>query len=457
MSRDYEALIEDLSFNIDEDIDVDMNILENIDGYISQGIKNAKKIKRRKKRKLIAAFSAAVFCIAFVSLIRISPAFAKAISNIPGFYNIVFFIQSDMGLADAIKNDLVQPINQTIEHDEVAITLREMIIDEKEGMLVYTIENKGSHRFIKLYDIRLMDNKGKEIKIDTAFPSNTGEDFQIYKRINRSLKFSFPDGTEIPENFTINIELKETENESLGPFIKLPYKWSFDINIDKNKFDNKIKNYDINQGVEIEGQKITFTSISITPMKSELYFEYNPNNTKKILSLNDIVISDEEGNIRKSTSFIGMPTEIGDNRYVMYFESSYFFESKELYIKGSELNAVDKEKELIVFDIDKKKIIQAPDDRLQLLGISSDLDKVEITFKLVGITKADMSGEYIPFMGVWQDNKGRDLNLLVRDGGGINIRDRNVIEISDNIEYPISFKLINYPQRIKEEFKVKVK
>jgi hypothetical protein len=99
---------------------------DELDAAIMKGFLQAKEGGVRKRRSIKWAFSAALVAIillTFVTTIRVSPAFAAYVSNIPGMEKIVEIISNDKGMMMAIENDYYQEIGEYVEKDSSVLLM----------------------------------------------------------------------------------------------------------------------------------------------------------------------------------------------------------------------------------------------------------------------------------------------------------------------------------------------
>src|SRR5690606_37734390 len=72
-----------------------MPVPDSIDSYITRGIQNGKRRQHTTRKRRYSGFTAAAFLIIFLLGIRVSPAFAAAVSQIPGMDYIVHLVRFD--------------------------------------------------------------------------------------------------------------------------------------------------------------------------------------------------------------------------------------------------------------------------------------------------------------------------------------------------------------------------
>ncbi len=432
-----------------------------IDEYIKKGIEIGQKKKKRLKVKKFLNIAVAVIII-FVTSIRISPAFAKYISTIPGLEYIVKLINYDKGIKDAVDNNFVQQVNMSEEHEDLVFTIKDMIVDDSKAIIFYSIENKGDHKFVFIETMEFKDEKGEDLKTSMSFEPFGNKDMNKEKKLEGVIDINFGEKTVIPDKICLNIRLKEKyfENSLSDKDRILTPIMSFKIPIDKKKFENMKRIYTLNQSIEIEGQRILFKDVTITPTRAAVKIEYDKNNSKKILGFNDISIVDENGEIRSTIRNGVFASTIDDNNQILYFQSNYFNNPRELYITGSSMKALDKDKLTVIVDTDSKKLIKAPDDRLKFISVGNGYDGLCIEFELGKDEVIDENHLYHIFSHSFKDSNGKVYDI---DSIGSRFCDGNkqriYYYINNNIKFksPVYLLIEDYPTRIKGDFKVKIR
>lgn len=432
-----------------------------IDEYIKKGIEIGQKKKKRLKVKKFLNIAAAVIII-FVTSIRISPAFAKYISTIPGLEYIVKLINYDKGIKDAVDNNFVQQVNMSEEHEDLVFTIKDMIVDDSKAIVFYSIENKGDHRFVNISEIEFDDEKGEPLIASFNYGSFINKDFSVEKKLGGSIELNFVEETVMPDKIFVRVKLRDNASEYI-PRDKdniLASTWNFEIPVDKKKFENMKKVYTINKIVEIEGQRIMFKDVTITPTRAAVKIEYDKNNSKKILRFDDISIVDENGEVRGTIKNGVSGSRLDDNNEILYFQSNYFNNPRELYITGSSIKALDKDKLTVIVDTDSKKLIKAPDNRLKFVSVGDYNDGLHLEFELEINEAKDTGYSYQIFDNRFKDSTG---NLYYCNSAGNSYSSDNnqsvYLSFSHNTKFknPIYLTIYEYPTRIKGDFKVKIK
>jgi hypothetical protein len=435
-----------------------------IDEYIKSGIKLGQIKKKKNKVKILTNVAALITFVILLTSIRISPVFASYVSKIPGLQYIVNLVNFDKGVSDAVNNNFIQPINISQEHEGLVFTLKDVIIDNSKAILFYSIQNKTNHKFVNIAEINLKDAKGKQV-ISCSTMGLFMEDISKQKELVGKVEFNFSAReTIIPDVLYIDVKLQDEDTNDTPSHDKrkvLASTWKFNIPIHKEKFESMKKVYTLNQNIEIEGQKILFKTVTITPTQISAEIDYDKSNSKKILGYDDISIINEKGE-KWATIMNGVSgSRKDDDHQTLFFQSNYFTNPKELYIKGSSIKALDKDKLKVIVDVDKKVLIKAPDDKLTLKSVTAIKGKPSLEFELLKDKILDKDKGYFVFQYDFEDSDGNLINQKASGGTHLNGTDRQYIDYTittdSKFKNPIFLTIWDYPTRIKGDFKVKIK
>jgi len=425
-------------------------IPDRLDEYAAQAVRRAYK-ERRSKRRRVASTVACVLAIAlFVTSVRVSTVFAAFVAQIPGLDVIVRMIQNDLndqGLQLAVENELMQPIGLSDEHDDIKVTVEGIIMDEVRMNLFYTVEMKhGNGETIPLghRNIEFEGDPQPHWKISTMSGYQQDPDNPNIHRATVNLEFD-EQMEVIPEQATFLLEIPGYTGD-----------WRIPFTIDTSKFTGMKETITIGQTVSVEGQSFTFTEAVMYPTRILLKLKLDPNNAKQILGFRDLHILNERGE-KLTSSIASGPDE--SNEMTFYFESNYLAMPKELYIEGGKLSALDKDKLELVIDLDREKIVRAPDDRITLDEVWRSDDVISIYYSMHGLAKEDLfsysiGGEFHDETGTIYNSTGTSTSSTSEDIG----KQDGMFQIPNKpYQGLLTFKVHSYPTFIKEPFRVKVK
>ncbi len=301
---------------------------------------------------MLSLAAAAILFIGFFTSVRLSPAFADYITVIPGMEKLVELIRFDKGKMMAIENDYYEEINVSEEKNGLTFTVDGVIADEESMVLFYSLESSEKQKELTIEEVHLERVDGK--KLDFGSYSG-GRDF-----ISQEGETSFNDifeyhfQTPLKErSFRLRVKVK---NERQTEEYLLKFELKKDI--------QKKKTIKLDKTVTIEGQKITLEKAEIYPLRVAVHVKMDPSNTKKLLEFEDIRLVDEQGQTWNKIADGVTASRISDDEAIIYLQSNYFNEPKELYLILNKIQAVDKEDANIVIDTQKKQILKQPDGNL---------------------------------------------------------------------------------------------
>ena len=101
---------------------------QELDFAIEKAIRRGKRAKRGRMLPLAAA----VFVLAFLLSINLSPAFASFVSDVPGMETLVNFLRCDKGLRRGIDEGADQVVDQTVTSQGISLTIQGVIYDGKK-------------------------------------------------------------------------------------------------------------------------------------------------------------------------------------------------------------------------------------------------------------------------------------------------------------------------------------
>ena len=436
-----------------------------IDDYIKRGINLGQVKKKRIKIRIYSNVAVLIIFVFFSASIRVSPVFASYISKVPGLQYLVNLINYDKGIKDAVENNFILNINMSQEHEGLVFTIKDIIIDNSKAILFYSIQNKTNHKFVNIAEIKLKDENGKDVIASSGFDLFVNKNMMDQMELLGKVEFNFSnEETIIPDRLFIDVKLQdEVTNESISQDKRniLISTWKFNIPIDKEKLKNMKVVYNLNQNIEIHGQKIFFKTVTITPTQISAEIEYDKSNSKKILGYDDIEIVNEKGE-KWATIMNGVSgTRKDDDHQTLFFQSNYFTNPKELYIKGSSIKSLDKDKLKVIVDVDKKVLLKSPDDKLTLKSATVIKGKTSLEFELLKDKILDKDKGYFVFQYDFEDTDGNLINQKASGETHLNGTDRQYIyyTITNDSKFknPIFLTIWDYPTRIKGDFKVKIK
>lgn len=418
--------------------------LESLDEAIFNGFHTAKLEKKRQSRRnkwLFTAAAAAIILVGFFTTVRLSPAFANYVSSIPGMEKIVELIQTDKGRMLAVENDYYQKIGVSQEKQGLKFTIDGVIADENGLVLFYTLTSKEKQKMLETTNVQLESLDGKGLDLGTTMAGN-----RLYSdegTTNYSDLYEF--------YLQSPLKAKQFKLKVLGKSEKQKEEFTLTFNL-KKEIQPK-KSYVLNKTVSIEGQKISFLKADIYPLRAAIHVKMDPNNSKRIFSFDDLRLVDENGETwNKITNGI-TANQISPEEAIIYLQSNYFREPKELYLVLNKIQAVDKDESHIIVDPINKKILKQPKGSfLSNLRIEGN----ELIFDM----HAKKEFHAFPFTKI-TDASGKEIlsnysSILANDEEGVTELHVHIPNMNKR-QNPIFLELSSYPTWIKGNEKIKIK
>lgn len=443
-----------------------------IDAYIARGIESGRKKKRQKRLKQLSGMIACLVLALLITGIRVSPVLAANVAKIPGLKYIVELVRFDKGLTSAIDNNYIQNVDKVCEKSGIKLTVKDIIADNSGIIIFYSIENKGNYKWPQIAETKLLDANGNQLKLSCSYGYSPSEE----KSYDGKIDFHFvndPENdlqpAELPNKVILQTQIAVSGNitnsadsqpvaanrADASEQKKLEGVWSIEIAVDKTKFSQNEKVYDIGQRIIVEDQKIIFENIKIYPTKSILSVRFDPTNSKRIFTFEDLKLIDQNGEEWGRINN-GMTGTIGENSQTLYFQSNYFYTPKELYLTGSSVRALDKEKCHFEVDIEKKELIYSPYNLLSVSRFSLYGSNLSLELLLQN-AQEDLHNNY-DISNEAYDAAGNKVEIT-SSGMGSSEKESFLhyeLRLAEKTKGPITFKIHDYPSRIKKNFKIKI-
>ncbi|RUS45934.1 DUF4179 domain-containing protein [Cohnella sp. AR92] len=453
-----------------EESPLDAKLSEAIRAGIRAGKGEQRRRRRSSAKRWISIASAGVIVLASLLSIRVSPVFAAMVRDIPGLERFVELIENgDRGVRYAIENEYYQPLGLSQEIDGRTFTVQGMVVDEARMVVFYELRNSDKEKPLELISERLRDQSGKEIRgmYGGHQPDITQEKGQnvvtgtidIWQEMNRN---GWPEEVEL-EVKTLAVQSAESAGtqsfiparhpelpsaeaslppQDDGPSFRVAF------SIDPDSYKDKKQEIPIGQAIEAEGQRIEFEKAVLSPLRVTIYLSYDENNSKQVLDSGDLKLVDDTGEVWGGW--------IDKTHQVYYFENNYFNRPKKLSLEGSWFRAIDKDKMTVTVDLDKQKLLEAPDDRLKLSSVGGRGSGTRrLTFSLSGVAPDDamsysIMNEFTDATGTENTTKGSGTwhqSGVGEQSSYYDIEDKPYVQ-------PLTFKVFSYPSYIRQEYRI---
>ncbi|WP_025785442.1 DUF4179 domain-containing protein [Sporosarcina sp. D27] len=348
--------------------------LDEADQMIRAGIAKAKadrsKKNRRRKRIMWSAALSAILVLTFVTSIRVSTAFANTVASIPGMEPFVAMIQQDKGLQAIFKEDYYQKIGASQTVRDFTMTIDGVILDETGMNVYYTIESTKKMKTASVNTIEISNSRPMP-EAGISYGGMSANDVFTYQEV---MEITFSKRNVFADlNFTVEAEMDIDSSEVV-----------FSIPFEVPEQTKPSKPYVLNKVMEMDGQHFIIDEVVISLLRVGVQITFNPNNTKKILSFEDMRLVDEKGEvwseIANGVSAFG--NERGKTTHTFFLQSNYFSKPKKLYLQINKAQAVKQEQAFLEVNTDTKELLSYPDGpQLQLVDASRNGIDLLLTVK----------------------------------------------------------------------------
>ncbi|MBY0202473.1 DUF4179 domain-containing protein [Paenibacillus cucumis (ex Kampfer et al. 2016)] len=406
---------------------------------VQAGIQQASRKRKTRLRWLTSSISAAALILLFTGCIRVSPAFASFVEQLPGMEGVVNLIRQDKGLMMAIDQSLLQKVGITDEHNGGSVTVEGIITDDSRMVIFYKMKGmKNTEKFD--YDIDLLDVNGKDLPVGFGYSTiHFDSDDPVYENY---IDVIFTDQAPPPDVLTVVFKSRDKAN---------PGVWKVTMPVDKNLTKGMKEVIPVNETLVVDGQRIQVKQATMYPTRLVLDVQIDPNNSKKIFGLSDLQLVDEQGRAWRTD------TAIGEDTRSIYFESMYFSKPKKLTLQGSGFSGLDKKELDFSLDLKTREITGGPSG-LQMLGSKvegknlivdfSVPDSMEDSFVLAFSKVKDSTGKTYQTPGAsWSPGYGKD-----QDHTTVSI----TIEHGAKLQGQLQMKIATYPSKVKSPFSLEI-
>lgn len=362
----------------------------------------------------------------------------------------------DYGAIQAIKSDFMQDIGASCEHDGITFTVDHIIVDEKRLMILYTIKSNRKKGFLNNMLYEVCDGEGNALPLARFFPTSD-MDIKKNRLYQNHLNFVFED-SQVPDRIQLNLNLRISEHTHLKDHASLErgqhsmvdsdantYPWHVSFPINHQPFQDKKIVYDFKKSCIIDNQKIYIHGLTIYPTIAVVNMSYDQENTKEIFELVDFSIMEHDKTFGGPIG--GLVRSGTKDHYSLYLESNYFgTDSKQLSLTGKGIKALSKHALQVIVNIDNKKIIQSPDNQIEVDKITNEY--ISIKYPLDGLQ----------FDTAFVDGEGQVHETNVQSYESDNDGYYALIYLPEDKQLvsPLTLTIISYPTITEHPFEVKI-
>ena len=443
---------------------METEVPQNLHEYVQKGLDKRPSAKNARLPLRVCATILTVLAM-FTATIRLSPAFAQAVSTIPGLEYIVDLIYPDSSLMLAHEMGYTQPVGEKNTMDGISISVDGIMADESGYVIFYTVENNSPYKYISIEYVQIK-NEGLDYSLSHE------QILSDSKISNGKINCILRDKTEMPESLDIIFSLSagdslNTFGDGLNNLLPPDSTMEITANIDKGIFLGDKKEYKLAEEFTIDQQRIFFDTLTVYPTRAELKIYFDESNTMEVFDFENLHLKDEKGNSYKLTEDHLSKSRLPNENSVLYtFQSNYLFDCRELYICADGIRALDKDDLYVKVKPKTGEILNSNINGLSFDYFGTDPDNYNGAKKSRNVLSFWISTDKVRHYTVFDSfvyDENRDILFEAQGTGTIVAADKSKLQAyiyfseDESIDEIIYLKLIDYPNVIASDMTIKAK
>lgn len=278
-------------------------------------------------------------------------------------------ISRDSSLASAMDQNLIQPVFHGVEKAGLGMEIMGTVSDGRQVFILYSVQNNTGQTVIHAgfsLDFGKFEAADKGARLEMAGSDNEIRAGQTVYFVYSNYLSPKPD---YPKDVKYNVILTQISEKALQSSSS-KYRTSLDVpfKLDLGLLKDQNRTWIAKQDLTVGGQKLKVRQVLFTPLSTYVDVEVDERNAKQIFGLiNPVLIGKSGDKIIKSYYPAVISADNSENYTdrskltLVYKGSSEYAQLDSLSLKTFGIAALDKNQMKIVVDLDKKKIIEAPD------------------------------------------------------------------------------------------------
>lgn len=273
-------------------------------------------------------------------------------------------------LASAMNQNLIQPVFQGAEKAGLRVEIMGTVSDGRQVFILYRVQNNTGETVIHA-KFSLDFGKFEAADIGASLEMTGSDNNEIRAGETKCFVYSnnLAPETDYPSNVKYNVILTQISDKALSSSSN-KYRTSLDVPFELNTglLKDQNRTWIAKQDLAVGGQKLKVKQVLFTPLNTYVDVEVDALNSKQIFGLiNPVLIGKSGDKIIKSYYPSILSADNSENYTdrskftLVYKGSSEYSQLDSLSLKTFGIAALDKNQMKIVVDLDKKKIIEAPD------------------------------------------------------------------------------------------------
>ena len=415
---------------------------------------------------------AACTMLIFTGAVNVSPAFATTAAKVPIVRELVEAVAFDPSMKAAIAHNYVQLVKQSAEDNGYAIHVEYLVADPRNLTVYYQMDEITDANFAQHEQYRfmfdLLDTEGNQLG---GYGSSWG--YPLHEEEQEALnevKFYFTGEELLPEQVQLQmivqkaLPLSEEEQKKLESNRELsglegliaqfeePMRQyeqvaclTVPLTIDQSNLFH-VRTLELNQTVEIEGQKVTFDKVEIYPTQVRVLWHEDATNTHLFQGFNMELQNKKRNklvNISNGVSGIG---SLGTPQQT-WLESSWFSDEVEYQLAITRYALIPKTARTVTYDYATGTCTNLPSYGRLVQAVPCDTG-LFMEFEFDSTTDA-VYGNVLQHKAVTKEGSGSIYDKTSESNG--NYRFYNNFIVPDYEDGPITFQLNWAPPHILSE------
>lgn len=374
------------------------------------------RLRRRRMVTRPAGMLAVVF-VCFVALVNFCAPVAQACSGVPGLRELARAVTFSRSLSDAVDNEYVQPIELVQVDGDVTATVEYLIVDQKQVTVFFRLDSE-------VYECLAVDPEFRNAESghleSCAYHSN---DFDVPIGQFQSVTIDFVSG-DVPDTMRMYLKVRDVGSwyasapvapadiwEEPEERAEPEYVARFDFLLEFDPwFTQQGKYFEVNQVMELNGQKIIIRDMEVYPSHLRLNVEDVEENSAWLRGLEFYIEADGEVFDTVSNGITATGTLDTPMMTSYRADSTFFYDAKELKVVVNAATWLDKSMERIHVDLANCAADAMPDGA-ELVGAVREGSRWVVT---VGCEMRSWDGDenrhsmHQVFMGTYYDAEGNE-------------------------------------------------
>ncbi|ACS98834.1 hypothetical protein Pjdr2_0154 [Paenibacillus sp. JDR-2] len=415
-------------------------------------------LKRRKRSRLTLQMAAAAACVLVLltACIRVSPAFAELVREIPGLNGVVELIKGDSTLTSAMNHEFIQPVNQSQSKNGYTFKVDGIMADQQRIVIFYTAEGPEVSKGANSTEYKIADGNGDplEAMIGSNYYSigKTGTEPDTANRIHDMIDIMLVDGVPVPSEIRFSLKLGGEWHE-------------VDIAVDRSRFEQLKEDITLNKTIDIGGQKFIIEKALVTPLQASVTIRKVPDSRMRANHFIQLALVDEKGRRWETKGGFGM---LDEGTTTLTFQSNYFEKPQHLRLVADGLLLSPKGQKFVI-NTETRETLETPDDRIQLANVQVTASGIKLSIEAKRLSEPEQGYGYwlLNYKALFHDATGAE--FMLKDSDGIQSSSRGNADGSGGTyeayytipdkpyKQPLTFELYQYPGYVEQPVNVVIK